>query len=183
MNTFLTFVFLIGMILFLFHEYIRYNRFKGRLELSSIVNRMEQHFVVNNIHLNKNYIKLLRSFKNISTNPEMLDIEILLMSQILLINKGVKKEELKKESEEKENIINELGPDFKKMVEQFNKQSSSLIKLSIYKPDFLLFSAKLMMKYFFRKGVKSAHKLKSELKFAMKNDIAIYDKSNAIMPC
>lgn len=183
MNTFLTLVFLMSLILFLFHEYIRYNRFKGRLELSSIVDRMEQYFIVNNIHLNKKYIKLLRSFKNISTNPEMLDIEILLMSQIALVNRGVKKEELKKASEEKENIINELGPQFDELVKQFNKQSNSLINLSFYKPDFLLFFCKLVIRYFFRKGIKAIDKFRSELKFAKNNDMAIYDESNTILPC
>lgn len=183
MNIILTIIFLIGLVVFIIHERIKYSRFKNELELSSIYRKMEEHFVVNKINLNKNFITLLKSYKNLSTNPEMLDIELLVISQTMLETRGVKKEEIKNESRRNTELVNSLGPEFKKLVSEFDQRSSSLIKLSILKPDFLWFVCKLYFAHFTHKGSDRFAKIKKELSFAKNNEMAISHQADLLTPC
>jgi len=169
MNTFLLIFSLIFLLFFIINKVVKFKRFKYVNKLQITYDKMEMHFVRNNININRNYSEFLRVFKNLSNNYEYLDIQILLLSKLASEKNG----NLKKDVKWFEDTLESLGEEFKDIFIEFDKNSYELIKLSIIKPDFVMFFSKMFIKYSLHSGVNVLNKMLSDLKFIQDNDEAI----------
>lgn len=169
MDLLLTITALIVLVLFGFSQYIKLKREKERTQLDLVYNRMEMFFVENNIHVNSNYVEFLKVFKNLTTNPDYLDIELLLLSK----NVGEKNGKLKESKKWFRKTRQNLPKEFDILLNQFDKHSYELIKLSMYKPGFIAYALQHYVIFQLSKGVDFMKKAKKEIKFVIRNEEAI----------
>lgn len=166
MNIFLFIISVLVVAIIAMNQYIKYSRFKYTNNLKIIYDEMEMHFIKKDIVLNNSYIHFLKTFKNLSINPEFLDIQILMANKILLEKKGSFKSDKYKFDE----TLKSLGNDFEVLFKKFDHNTNEIIKLSIYKPDFVLFIVKLFFRNWMENKAYDVKKLITELKFAKDND-------------
>lgn len=169
MDLLLTIVSLIVLVLFGLSQYIKLKREEERTQLDLVYNKMEMFFVENNIHINTNYVEFLKVFKNLTTNPDYLDIEILLLSKKIVEKNGKLKESKKWLSLTRQSLPKE----FNSLIVQFDKHSYEIIKLSIYKPGFVAYALQHFVISQLSKGVDIMNKAKKEFKFVIRNEEAI----------
>src|SRR5690606_39132493 len=105
--------------------------------------KMEMYFVRNNIIMKRDYIEFLKIFKNFTLNPEYLDIQILMLHKIISEKRGT----LKDDSVWFEKTLKSLGSDFNVIFKEFDNNTNQIIKLSYYKPDFIVFILSQIIKY------------------------------------
>lgn len=142
---------------------LRYKRFKHGLKLESVYEEMEMFFVRKGIPLRTRYIELLKIHKNIVVNPELLDIQLL-----LLIKKSTEKHgTLSGTKEWYAETVESLGPDFIHLVRLFNEHSDKLISYSFFKPDFVWFTLRLLVTNMVTKRVS---KIREDIKYAFENE-------------
>lgn len=169
MNLLLTLISLFILLILAFGQYIKSKRFEYVNNINIIYDKMEMHFVKKNIHLNKDYIDLLKTFKRFCVNPEYLDIQILLLQKLLAEKKGV----LKKDSSWFDDTLNSLGDEFKEIFEEFDKSTNEIITLSIFKPDFVFFITKYYITSVVSEKAYSIKKLYKEVTYVFNNEEAI----------
>mgnify|MGYP005995922567 CR=1 FL=1 len=165
MNLLLVFISIIVLSLFVISKVIGYRRLSYINKLNSIYEEMEMVFVRRNIILKNDYIEFLKVFKNLSINPRYLDIQIL-----LLIKMKTESSKFKDNSKWFNETLESLPKEFNSLFIEFNSYSDKIIKLSFYKPDFILFLFKLLRIQMFNRGVNSYKKLIKEFKFALRNE-------------
>lgn len=161
--------------LFLFYFLVSYfKKQKKELlykKLNATYDKLEYLYIKDKTHLDNNDIKFLKLFKNISVNPEFLDIQILLLSKRTL-------EKQDKNTESKSlwfrNIIENQNDDFKETLYEFNKVSDKLITISFYNSEFVFYILKCLGVLLFHYGIfkfnKGTNKLKSDIKFSYNNE-------------
>ncbi|THD67636.1 hypothetical protein E7Z59_08230 [Robertkochia marina] len=169
MNLTLIIISIVVLGVFSFNQYIRYKRFKAVNNLKIIYDRMEMYFVRKEIILNNDYIAFLKSFKNLSVNPEYLDIQVLMANKMMLEKKGMLVDGAKKFDE----TLESLGKDFMPIFQEFDNNTTEIIKLSLVKPDFLFFISQLVFKKWLKSKKDAIQSIKSDLKYAFANDEAI----------
>lgn len=166
MNIFLFIISISVLVIIGLNQYIRYSRFKYTNNLKIIYDEMEMHFIKNDISLSNRYIHFLKIFKNLSINPEFLDIQFLMANKILLEKQG----SFKKDRYKFDETLKSLGKDFDVLFKKFDHNTNGIIKLSFYKPDFVLFFFKLFFRNWMENRAYDFKKLRSELKFAKDNE-------------
>ena len=169
MNFILLILAIITLAIFLFNQHIKYRRFKYVNNLKIAYDKMEMHFIKNDIILKRDYIELMKVFKNLTVNPDYLDIQILLLHKIASEKRG----KLEKDTLWFDRTLKSLGDDFLKIFTEFDKNTHQVIKISFYKPDFLVFIFKSFLKHTIYSGANSFKTLIKDLKFVQDNDEAI----------
>lgn len=169
MNLALTLISVIVLLFFVINQYIKYKRFKYISNLNVIYEKMEMHFVNNDIILKRDYVELLKIFKNFTVNPEYLDIQILLLFKIASEKNG----SLKKDSLWFDRTLNSLDKNFQDIFEEFDDVTNKIINVSYLKPDFIYFIFKHLIKYKINSKTNSVTKFLKELQFVKRNDEVI----------
>lgn len=169
MNIILLISSLVILFIFIIGQVIKYMRFTHINGMRSVYDKMEMHFVKNNVVLKKDYIELLKVFKNFVVNPDFLDIQMLALSKIASDKSG----KLKGDTDWFDKTLNSLGSDFNQLFKEFDKHSNKVIDLSVWKPDFLFFAIRILLKYFILSRAKSITTLKFEYTFIKNNEGAI----------
>jgi len=177
MNLLLVLISITVLSLFIVGKIIRYRRLSYINNLNSIYEEMEMIFVRKNIILKNDYIEFLKVFKNLSINPSYLDIQIL-----LLIKMKTESSKFKNNSKWFNETLESLPKEFNSLFIKFNSYSDKIIKLSFYKPDFVLFLLRLIRVQIFKSGVNSYKKLLKEFRFALRNEevLSYTDMKNQI---
>ena len=113
--------------------------------------------------------ELLKALKSIASNPEALDIQVLIMSKRI----GEREGDLKRDVKWIDKAIKELNPDLLNIYNDFNKEADRIIKMSFYKPDFIIFILPLFCKALYKYGTSSVAKLTKEYNYLINNDEAV----------
>lgn len=166
MNSLLIILSIFIICIFTLNQYIKYKRNKYVNNLCVIYDNMEMFFVRNNITMKKDYIEFLKIFKNFTLNPEYLDIQILMLHKIASERSGT----LKNDSAWFERTLKSLGNDFKVIFNEFDSNTNEIIKLSFFKPDFILFILSHLVKYKISTGANSLKVFFKDLKFVQENE-------------
>ena len=145
---------------------LRYKRFKYETKLSGVYERMEMYFVRKEIPINNKYMELLRVHKNVVVNPELLDIQLLLLIKMSAEKAG----KLQVTRSWYKETIESLDKDFEKLLLEFNVYSDKILVLSILKPDFLLFTLRLVVNRTVNRSIQS---LKNEVRFVIDNEASL----------
>ena len=161
MNVFLTLLSLVTISYFGIYQFLKYKRFKAVNRMVIVYDKIEMFFIKNKIHLTCDYIEFLKLFKNLTVNPEYLDVQVLILHKIAAENKGI----LKTNANWFNKILDSLGPDFLEIFDEFDASSNKVIKMSFYKPDFLVFRFQLIVKYRLGLSIKSFKTFLSDSKF------------------
>lgn len=163
---------ILGVLLLLFfglNQYLKYKRFKYVNQMSIIYDKMEMHFVRNKVTPKKDYLEFLKIFKNIIVNSEFLDIQVLLLLKAVSEKQG----KLDKDHKWYNKVQNELGVEFLKLSNEFDYYSTEIIKLSLYKPDFMFFYARKTLQYLIFSGTKRMNQFFKDLEFVKRNEEVI----------
>lgn len=168
-NIILVILSFVAVVVFVFNKIIKYKRFSYVNNLNIVYERMEMFFIRNDILLKNDYIELMKVFKNLTANPEYLDIQILLAHKIASEKLG----RLKEDTQWFDRTLKSLGPDFDKIFIDFDKNTNEIIKISFYKPDFLFFILKVIILQTITSGAKTLKSVISDLHYAKANDEAI----------
>ena len=179
MNLTLFILSIIVLSVFIINRIIYLNRTKHITNMSLAYSKMETYLVENNIILNNDKLRFMTIFKNLIINPDFLDIQILLLTKIAVEKSG----NLKNNSIWFNDILTNLGPDFEMHFKEFDKSADKLVKLSIYKPDFLYFLCKQIIKNTLSNGVRAFDKMRKEFKFIQDNDEVLSYTSMNLKPC
>jgi hypothetical protein len=148
MNLILTLISILSFLLFINSKKIQLKREENISELVSIYSRMELFFIINNINLSKDYIELLKIFKNLSINSGFLDLQVLLAIKISAEKKGI----LNDDKKWFDDTLESLGKDFKVLFNEFDIHSNEIIRLSLFKPEFVVFVVKKYISSIFNVG-------------------------------
>lgn len=166
MNTILLILSIILFSVFALNQYIKYKRFKYVNNLGIVYDKMEMFFVRNNIIMKRDYIEFLKIFKNFTLNPEYLDIQILMLHKIASEKRG----NLKEDSAWFDKTLKSLGSDFEVIFKEFDNNTNEIIKLSFFRPDFILFILSQLVKYKVSTGANSFKSFIKDLKFVQENE-------------
>ena len=138
-------------------------------KLSSLYDEMELNFIRNSKNLTNDEIRFIKVYKQISTNPELLDVHLLLISKFESNDKKLTYNKIWFE-----NMFNQQDEEFKSLVRNFDSVANKLIKLSLYNSSFLYFVLKIFLAYLFVKGqfnvISFYEKLKGDFNFVTKNE-------------
>lgn len=136
MNALLLILSLIIVSLFIFNAYISSLRKRKLLELEKAYDEIEMFFIKNSIVMKNDYINLLKSFKNLTVNPNFLDIRVMVS-----IDRMIEKNKHRKVMEESHisfrKTVEELGDDFIPLFKKFDNISSNITFLSLFRFGFL----------------------------------------------
>lgn len=154
---------------FIIYQFIEYKKFTHINNLKRSYDDIEMYFIKNEIILKKDYIELLKIFKNLSVNPSYLDIKILLLSKIILEKKG----SLSKDKLWFDRTLKSLPSDFIVLFDKFDKSSNELIRLSFFKYDFIYFILKIFISNLLTSRINSFKSLASDFKFITNNEEVI----------
>lgn len=175
MNVFISILSLFALVIFIILERLNYKRLFHIENIKRKYDEMEMFLIKNKVELTNNNIELLKMYKNVSVNPDFLDVQVLLMSSIAIEkSKGKIKKEDKKWIAE---TLDELGSEFKNIASQFDKHAGSIIKLSFYKPDFILFVLKMVIRLFVHKRMTKLSRVKKTFTFVRDNESIITYKA------
>jgi hypothetical protein len=169
MNGILLILSVIVFSVFVINQYIKYKRFKYVNNLGIVYDKMEMFFVRNNIIMKRDYIEFLKIFKNFTVNPEYLDIQILILQKLATEKRGT----LKDDSAWFDKTLKSLGSDFEIIFKEFDENTNQIIKLSFYKPDFIGFMLRQIVKYKVSTGANSFKSFIKDLKFVQENEEAV----------
>ena len=167
--------FVIAFISVLLFSYLMVSYFKKQRKymlskkLSTIFDEMELNFIKNSKNLTNEEIKFIKIYKQISTNPELLDVHLLLISKF--------ESNVKKLNDNRiwfDSMFKQQDEEFKSLVVEFDAIANKLIKLSFYNSAFVFFVLKIFLTYLFVKGqfniISFYDKLKGDFKFVTKNE-------------
>lgn len=115
---------------------IRSVRFRHKLELNRIYDHMELYFVKNGIHLNTDTVKLLKIYKNLVVNSQLLDLRFLVITNELAKNKANAKR-YQNLNTWFNKTMESMDPEFKTIAQEFDAHSEALVTLSLWKPQFV----------------------------------------------
>src|SRR5690606_30903220 len=107
-----------------------------------------------------------KAFKNLSLNPDYLDIQILLFCKIASEKKGT----LDGRKEWFDKTLRSFGNEFGDLFAQFDHYSEKMVRRSMMKHNFILFLIKLWFTHYIHKGVNAFKNMKIDLKFAKANE-------------
>lgn len=170
MNTILLTVSVVLLVIVFYSQHIKYKRFKYSNKLGSIYDQMELYVIENNIILNNDRIEFLKIFKNLSLNPDFLDIQVLLLSKIAVEKRG----DLLKNKEWFEKTLNSFGAEFKnELYVKFDFYSHKIVLLSFRKPDFIWFYIKILCYNLLNTGINAFKKIRIEINYAKSNEEVI----------
>lgn len=169
MNMLLTISSIFIFLTFVFSRIVKYKRFKHVTNLKRVYGKMEMHFVRTNTHLNKDLREFLRAFKNLSENPEYLDIQILVLAARASRKKGV----LEKNRAWLDKTLKSLGDDFSPLFIEFDQSANKVVIASIFKPDFVLFFSAAIIRLAIHQGFGFIKKIVRDFRFIQDNDEAI----------
>lgn len=110
--------------------------------MNRIYDEMEFYFVKNQISISNNHIELLKRFKNLIVNPDFLDVKFLISIQIAMEKN---KTDFKSEIDFFDKTMRTMGDEFNSLFTEFDKNANDIIKLSLYKPDFIYFTFKILI--------------------------------------
>lgn len=184
MNALLVIISLIIVSLFIIRTYLTARRKQKILQLEKAYDDIEMYFIRNNIALKNDYIKLLKSFKNITVNPEFLDIRVLLaIERRIKVNKD--HQNIKENHIVFKKVIEELGDEFEPLFKKFDEISSRILILSFYRSGFLIPITKAIVNKNLKIIISGAIKLISGNFKLSKNEEIIYYTGfdNKIVPC
>jgi hypothetical protein len=142
MNIFLVVLSLIFIICFIVSQSIKYNRFVKINNMNKIYDEMEFYFIKNKITISNNHVELLKRFKNLVVNPDFLDIKFLISIQNAM---GKNNNDFKSEIDFFDNTMKTMGNEFIKLFNEFDSNANDIIRLSAFKPDFILFTLKVLI--------------------------------------
>lgn len=168
MNLLLALVSPVILYFFINYQRIKVQRKEHKANLVSIYSKMEMFFIKEKIHLNKDYKDFLKIFKNLSVNPGFLDIQVLLAIKISAEKKGI----LKQDKEWFDKTLNSLGEDFKLLNTEFDEHTDEILRLSVFKPEFIFFVSRKYIINSFKEGIVSP------VKFFLKQSSYRYIKNN-----
>lgn len=167
--------FIIAFISVLLVSYLMISYFKRQQkyvlskELSTIFDEMELNFIKNSKNLTNDEIAFIKVYKQISTNPEFLDVHLLLISKFESNDKKLSDKKVWFDA-----MFKQQDENFKSLVEKFDIVAGKLIKLSLYNSSFVLFVLKIFFTYLFVKGqfniISFYDKLKRDFRFVTKNE-------------
>ena len=116
MNTVLLISSLLVFVWFVINQHIKQKRFKHLNNLSIIYDKMEIHFVRNEVTLSDRYIEFLKVFKNLVTNPGYLDIQVLISLKLI----SDQQVGLNNNTDWFDKTLGSLGDDFQELVVEFH---------------------------------------------------------------
>ena len=108
---------------------------------------MELNFIRNSKNLTNDEIRFIKVYKQISTNPELLDVHLLLISKFESNDKKLTDNKVWFDA-----MFNQQDEDFKSLVASFDLVANKLIRLSLYNSSFLFFVLGIFSTYLFVKG-------------------------------
>lgn len=162
MNVLLIILSVVFIICFVISQSIKYHRFTKISNMNKIYDEMEFYFVKNEIILSNNHIELLKRFKNLVVNPDYLDIKFLISIQIAMEKNN---SDFKSEIDFFDKTMKTMGEEFTNLFNEFDENANDIIRLSIYKPDFIYFTIKIL----------TIHILKNKLKNPISKIIQDYN--------
>lgn len=169
MNVLLTILSILGFVLVGAWSYISYKKDKAIYSMQRKIDEFELYLIEHRNIKDQNVFKLLNSLKKVAKNPDMLDIQVLVMSKTISESKG----QLKKDTTWFDLAIKELNPELLEIYESFNNEADKIIKMSFLKPDFVLFATPLLFRFFVKYGFDTISNIMKEYNFMLKNDEAI----------
>lgn len=150
MQIFLLIVSVLALSLFINSKVIKYKRFKATLALRSSYDKMELFIIRNKIKLNTEKVNLLKTFKNLSVNPSFLDLQLLILTKVRQEKRGY----LETDEKSFNNSLEKMPDGFMDIFIEFNHNTETILKLSIWKPRFIFFALRAII----LSGVVSIHK-------------------------
>ena len=139
-------------------------------QLSSVYDKMEMHFIKQNIRPSNENLKFLEFHSFMVSNPSFLDVQVLIAVSIISKKKGDKIIKTKSWYDTK---LDHFGDDFIKLYDEFDNISNRIIDLSMYKPSFVLFAIKCLIANAFKNGLQTFVKFKEEISFVRNNEQVI----------
>lgn len=170
MNLLLTIFSILAVIIFANAQILKYLRFKYATNLKVVYNKMEMHLIRTSTPLKGDFIQFLKTFKTLSVNPELLDIQVLALSKIASQRSGNLQSDTKWFSATRK----ALGDDFEQLFKEFDYNANKVIMLSFYKPGFVVFLFRVLAISGFKSRVISLKRYMKELTFIKNNDEAIF---------
>lgn len=170
MNILLLILSILFVMLFVIRQIVRYKRFVLINNLNKYYTQIELFFVKKQIELTNEHIQFLKIFKNLTVNSDYLDLQVLFVCKITLEKKGV---DLKKDKLFFEKMMNSLGDEFKEIFDEFDKTANSIIKLSMLKPDFVMFALKIIVISIIKSGFSSFNKVNKDFQYIQNNEEVI----------
>lgn len=138
-------------------------------KLESAYDLMELNFIQNGKVFSNEEIAYLKVYKQMSTNPQLLDIHLLLISKISSDRESIKKSKI-----DFDKMYKLQDDNFKKLVEKFDESADKLVKISFFNSSFLLFIVRVFVSVTLYKGqynvITRFHKLRNDFKFVLKNE-------------
>lgn len=147
---------------------IRSKRKSLSFDLRIIYDRLEMSIIKNAVNPDNLLIKYLKGFKNLAVNPSLADIQVIL-GTIAKVDKS-KLEQMRKEMDDFETT---LPKETLELANQFNSIVNSMVKLSMYKVDFILFLIWIIPPILIHKGIEGIRDVASRYIANIKNEVAI----------
>ena len=152
------------LVLWLFiYDAINSYRQKIEVRMNMLYDKMELYVVQNNIVLDNDTIEYLKGFKRLVINPEYLDVHVL-----FVILQNIPKNKMEEMKRKRQEILKKIPQELKDIAFEFDKQSRSLLTLSVLRPAFVLFLIYCLLKNAFKSVI---HRSVSEFK-------AVFSKVN-----
>ena len=170
MNIIALIITIVAVFLFVTRQIIEYRRFVKINSLKSLYDKMEMFLIKNNVELTNERIWFLKLFKNLTVNPEYLDLQVLVICKIQLDKKGV---DLKVKKSNYDKTLNSFPEEFKVFVADFDEVANYLIKLSMFKPDFVLFGLKIVFLRLIKAGFSSLSEISKDYNYIQNNEKVI----------
>lgn len=115
-----------------FREFMRNTRIEKKNNLRVLYDKLEVSFLQENKVLNNNTLQFLESYKITAELTELLDI------QVLWAMHHISRSSVHNTKTDFDKVRDSLSDNSKRIIEEFDEEATSLIKLSYIKFDFLL---------------------------------------------
>ena len=169
MNFIIAFISVLLVSYLMISYYKRQQKYMLSKKLSTLFDEMELNFIKNSKNLTNEEIRFIKIYKQISTNPELLDVHLLLISKFESNDKKLTDNKVWFDA-----MFNQQDEDFKSLVASFDLVANKLIRLSLYNSSFLFFVLGIFSTYLFVKGqfniISFYDKLKCDFNFVTKNE-------------
>jgi hypothetical protein len=151
-----------------FRKYVNAKRVVYYNQLDGIYDRMELFIAKSGMKLDDLHIKYLKAYKNLIVNPELADIRIMLMLEVLTPNKSFDKQKAEFKA-----VRESLPEELNSLTEKFDSTVRSLINLSMLKPAFAYSIIRLIIITIFKHGISSIPKFYNRFTELLKNELII----------
>lgn len=169
MNFIIAFISVLSVSYLMISYFKRQQKYMLSKKLSTLFDEMELNFIKNSKNLTNEEIRFIKVYKQISTNPELLDVHLLLISKFESNDKKLTDNKVWFDA-----MFNQQDEDFKSLVANFDLIANKLIRLSLYNSSFLFFVLRIFLAYLFVKGqfniISFYDKLKGDFNFVTKNE-------------